>query len=42
MVDHKEISLTQSRNARSLAEKDFNRSDLSNQFVEFLESIYKG
>lgn len=39
LADSKELCKQMGNNARTLALKQFNRKDLSNQFVDFLESI---
>lgn len=42
LADNPELRTTYGKNARKLAEKMFDREILSNQFVDFLEMIYKG
>lgn len=39
LADHPEERKAMGRNARALAERDFNRINLANQFVDYLESI---
>lgn len=42
LADNPELRKEYGANARKLAERDFDREKLSNQFVDFLEGIYKG
>ena len=42
LADNPELRKEYGSNARKLAERVFDRENLSNQFVEFLEQIYKG
>ena len=41
LADHPEERKTMGVNARKLAERDFNRDDLADKFVNFLESVYE-
>lgn len=41
LADHPEVRKTMGKNARKLAERDFNRDDLADKFTVFLEKMYK-
>ena len=42
LADHPEERKIMGENARKLAERDFDREQLSSQFVDFLESVHYG
>lgn len=42
LSDHPEERKEMGANARKLAERDFNRDNLSTKFVDFLEAVYNG
>ena len=42
LADNPEMRIEYGKNARKLAEREFDRENLSNQFVDFLEMIYRG
>ena len=42
LADHPEERKEMGANARKLAERDFNRDNLSTKFVDFLETVYNG
>lgn len=42
LADNRQLASQMGRNARLLAERDFNRLDLGNHFVDFLERVYQG